>query len=696
MNNFTIICLHILDECPEEFHKVLNRNEYYFFNNWYELKDGKVVPRENAGFERNFFGENISIQAIVGKNGSGKSSILDMLYRLINNLSYVTVESKYRAAAPRLYYIRGIYAEFFFELNGKIGSVTCKGDSVTFTHGLFDIEYRFSPEPENDDEAVNHIDNKTNKYSREVDVNDRVQDIFESFFYSLAINYSMQSLNPQDYWNEESCGEDKDDVPNNSWLDSIYDKNDGYLVPFGIEPYKGRNVIDLAVQKELSDSRVSVLLIDARNRSIAEKKNIEFIPGYELDDIVFCLRNTRPDKNDDEAMAEYDFLNKVISEPSSIRFSLFADGYGIPIPVVAPSTKELFRELMVYIINKTFSIIDNYPIFEHYTGVREVFFNEEIGMDESLGEYDSFLSSAIEEIDNDKSHISFKIKQAVNLAKAIQLHENVSHYLNEDFSYSEYIKHFYKVGNEGYGSPVEILEHYPPSIFTPEIYLKKTGCQDDNSILYTSLSSGERQFATVSATYLYHIRNIMSVPINDVLRIPYRNINLFLDEIELCFHPEYQRQFVANVIKSLVDNGATKDCHINIILTTHSPLVLSDIPKSNILFLRDGSIANNEITYNTFGANVNDLLHKSFFLDKGFSGSFAQGKINGLAKLLTSGNTNKILDDSVTKTIDIVGDPLIKHQLNMLYDEYLNKFGGERKNKRIKELKDELRYLEGQ
>lgn len=67
-----------------------------FFNNWYRLGVDSIVRNDESTFERNFFGTNISIQAIVGKNGSGKSSILDLLYRLINNLSYVIVENKYR------------------------------------------------------------------------------------------------------------------------------------------------------------------------------------------------------------------------------------------------------------------------------------------------------------------------------------------------------------------------------------------------------------------------------------------------------------------------------------------------------------------------------------------------------------------------------------------------------------------------
>lgn len=43
MSNFSIICLHPLDSCLVKFRKGLKRDEYYFFNNWYELKQGEIV-----------------------------------------------------------------------------------------------------------------------------------------------------------------------------------------------------------------------------------------------------------------------------------------------------------------------------------------------------------------------------------------------------------------------------------------------------------------------------------------------------------------------------------------------------------------------------------------------------------------------------------------------------------------------------
>ena len=64
-----------------------------------------------------------------------------------------------------------------------------------------------------------------------------------------------------------------------------------------------------------------------------------------------------------------------------------------------------------------------------------------------------------------------------------------------------------------------------------------------------------------------------------------------------------------NAIKNL-------DTNINILFITHSPFILSDIPKQNVLFLENGKPSEKK-NMNTFGANITDLLADSFFIEDG-------------------------------------------------------------------------------
>lgn len=186
------------------------------------------------------------------------------------------------------------------------------------------------------------------------------------------------------------------------------------------------------------------------------------------------------------------------------------------------------------------------------------------------------------------------------------------------------------------------------------------------------LSSGERQYLFTLSAYLYHLRNIISVPEN-AGRVKYHNVCLFLDEIELCFHPEYQRLFVANLLQSLEDNKVTDSVNVNVILTTHSPFVLSDIPQCNILYLENGEDAREQMKVKTFASNINELLAESFFLKGGFVGEFASQVVNDLANFLLEKQCKRRWDIvSADQMIEAVGDDVVKIQLRKLF---VRKFG---------------------
>ena len=61
-----------------------------------------------------------------------------------------------------------------------------------------------------------------------------------------------------------------------------------------------------------------------------------------------------------------------------------------------------------------------------------------------------------------------------------------------------------------------------------------------------------------------------------------------LEEIELYFHPEWQRSFTCNLMEIIGQLTFKQIRSINVLYVTHSPYILSDIPKTNVLFLKNG------------------------------------------------------------------------------------------------------------
>src|SRR5699024_2999392 len=97
------------------------------------------------------------------------------------------------------------------------------------------------------------------------------------------------------------------------------------------------------------------------------------------------------------------------------------------------------------------------------------------------------------------------------------------------------------------------VNYLPPPIFNTDLILSKPLFDADFPHMYvpfSGLSSGERQIAYTISNILYHLTNIDS-EWDDTFRwkdkrsiIKYKFINIILDEVELYFHPEMQRQFV--------------------------------------------------------------------------------------------------------------------------------------------------------
>lgn len=139
-----------------------------------------------------------------------------------------------------------------------------------------------------------------------------------------------------------------------------------------------------------------------------------------------------------------------------------------------------------------------------------------------------------------------------------------------------------------------------------------------------------------------------------------KSIILLMDEADLSYHPKWQQKFM----KSLVNffNEFYNEKHVQIIVATHSPIMLSDALKGNVVFLNN-TLANN--LENTFCANIYDLYREGMFLEKddwGIIGSYASDKLKYVMEKLNNWEKEHKLDhlEEMKRLINCIGEPIIK------------------------------------
>ena len=170
---------------------------------------------------------------------------------------------------------------------------------------------------------------------------------------------------------------------------------------------------------------------------------------------------------------------------------------------------------------------------------------------------------------------------------------------------------------------------------------------------------------------------------------------ILLDEIETSFHPNWQKKFIKNITDFLIQNYP--NYNFQLITTSHSPFILSDLPKENIIFLKNGKQEKPfKKDEQTFGANIHTLLSHGFFMDGGLMGEFAKSKITEVIELLKKDQLSKDEIKECKHIISIIGEPILQKTLEHQLNEKLNSNETElqkleREQKEIQEKIDRLK-----
>lgn len=172
------------------------------------------------------------------------------------------------------------------------------------------------------------------------------------------------------------------------------------------------------------------------------------------------------------------------------------------------------------------------------------------------------------------------------------------------------------------------------------------------------------------------------------------SIVLLIDEPDKTLHPELARKFLDILLGSL---SGCKDKKIQIVLTSHSPFIVTDILPENVyaIQIENGirKICSNKETYAT---NIYYLLMDSFMMKN----TFGENSYKNMRRIIERLKSKEKIEDTelerIKKIIDRIGEQTVKQKLLQLYEQHQNND----KAKIIKLIKDEtdeekLRKIKG-
>lgn len=191
-------------------------------------------------------------------------------------------------------------------------------------------------------------------------------------------------------------------------------------------------------------------------------------------------------------------------------------------------------------------------------------------------------------------------------------------------------------------------------------------------------SSGERVFQNVmSWIYFLGYFNKYIVKSEHHTR---KDLLICLDEIDLSLHPAWQRDFVDYLVAYI--NSCYKENNVQIIMTTHSPLCLSNFPSSNIIYLRkteNGTEVDLSEHKETFGTNLYEILDDAFYLGCDSMGRFARKYIQKvIEEIMELSYLNQEDYYRYKQKIGCIGDTLIRNKLGEQLSKKLKETEGQR------------------
>jgi restriction system-associated AAA family ATPase len=451
------------------------------------------------------------------------------------------------------------------------------------------------------------------------------------------------------------------------------------------------------------------------NRDLFKIKEDQIVASFEVEENQFLTSNEAKDVLPDFVLGYSSGENEILSLPFfKMRFIQF-DGYkdflndqisGVPEGRLTFLSSEFNQAIIL--ANLLLQDKETLKPYKDVVGLEDIkrfriIIKEFINLDKSQITEDpedkiNFQRSIVEAIEDELGEIQYRLNITKNLNQTIQKLKNCStcnyydaendelyldYWVNEEtkqafaHNFDSAIELFQafeilltlnlytvneRLKKELYQSTSLYVNETVPRLPSDErimrfkdLWIQKSGVNEN--ILSKSLSDGEHQFIhSLGLCLLYKEKNCL----------------FLLDEPETHFNPDWRAKFISR-IRDCFKEKDSKFILREMLITTHSPFLISDSKKEYVLVFNNSASKMVEVSrpdFNTLGASINKITMKTFGKTETI-GEYAEKHLNEIKERFEAGGAKQEIIDEVN---NLLGDSIekvlfIKRVLNSMEDE---------------------------
>lgn len=473
--------------------------------------------------------------------------------------------------------------------------------------------------------------------------------------YKIPIKFSAKnigcSFNYYDKIDSLHCIVGENGAGKTRLLNSIIEKNGRNLLNISYESGTDKDrysVVKFSASVELGDSKkLRDYSFDVSTSALLRKMNLIYLNREDsINQVKVIIDDYKKEKSENNDSGKLNDLIKFSNKRLSIKLTPAGEGihkYKKSYFSGYPSNKELNNSLKRVeevleekFENSNLKNITNILIMKFFSVLaNEIIEVEMTRWDESMKNlYSSKVASLFKNIKlTPKNKFYSDLKDILNInsdkSYADKVIEDVKHFFKNLEYFIANIKSIYDLSDE---DDKTIIKNFLGFITS----------DNDNEWTKTIFSVLEFKWKGLSSGELA-LLNLFG-RLNSVENQLENNVIVLIDEVDLGMHPEWQRKWIKYVLPIIGDMLKKENRSVHVILTTHSPIILSDILAKDVYYLQNNTSKNKlklvKKDFKTFGQNIYSLFKNSFFLEAA-KGGFSHEVIKDILTIF--GESNEVI-----------------------------------------------------